>query len=115
MELAGLGISVSPSEALVQCKRKREQSPQPWASLDYLSIGVSSRDTVPGELGAALREAKLGAAIHLLEVNLVRPLAGQRDAVATLARKIEALEPVCVEEDMGLWAWGATELEQHML
>lgn len=113
--LAGLGLSVSVLEAVTQCKRKLERSPQPWAGLDYLSIGLSSREVVPAELVPALREARLAAAVHLLEVNLVRPLREQRDIVTTLLRKIEQIEPVCVEEDMGLWSWGGTELEQHML
>jgi uncharacterized protein (UPF0276 family) len=113
--LSGLGLSAAPREAVAQCKRKCDASPRAWGRLDYLSVGVSSRDDIPGDLVAAMREAQLATAVHLLELNLVRPLAAQQVAVDALLRKVEALEPVCVEEDVGLWSWGATELESHML
>jgi uncharacterized protein (UPF0276 family) len=76
---------------------------------------VSSRDVMPRGLPTLLREARLGAIVHLLELNLVRPLREQADAVQRLLALVAEIEPMSVEEDMGLWSWGCTELEQHML
>ena len=114
-QLSGLGLSVAVHEAVAHCRKKVEARPQPWGALDYLSIGVSARDAIAPELPAALRAAGLAPAVHLLEVNLVRPIAEQRATIDKLLRLIDRLEPACVEEDVGFWAWGTTELEQHML
>lgn len=113
--LSGVGLSVAPAEVVRHCGYKIDGLPAPWRQLEYLSIGVASHDPVPESAVAALREAKLSVAVHLLELNLVRPLRTQRDLVVTLLRAAEALEPLCIEEDLGLWSWGTTELEQHML
>ncbi|MEO8698781.1 MAG: DUF692 family multinuclear iron-containing protein [Kofleriaceae bacterium] len=114
-QLSGLGLSVAVHETIAHCQKKLEGRPQPWAHLDYLGIGVTSHDVITPELVTRMRDAKLAPAVHLLEVNLVRPLAQQRAVVDTLLRLVEQLEPACVEEDIGFWQWGTTELEQHML
>jgi uncharacterized protein (UPF0276 family) len=113
--LFGLGLSCAVNEITTQCTRKLAANPAPWQHVDYLSIGVYSYDVVTREMTAALREAKLAPAMHLLELNLVRPLDEQQDVLAQICRNAEALEPACVEQDMGFWVWGKTRLEQHML
>jgi uncharacterized protein (UPF0276 family) len=49
-------------------------------------------------------------AVHLVDLNLVRPLDEQRDAVDVLARLVEALEAVSIEQDMGLSTWRGARL-----
>src|SRR5262245_3374291 len=97
--LTGLGVSATAAEAAAYARYKLDGGPAPWTRLSYLSIGVSAREDILPELPALLREADLQASAHLLEVNLVRPIAGQREAMAALYGKIEQLAPTCVEED----------------
>jgi uncharacterized protein len=113
--LAGIGISSTLAEAVKLCRWRMEKRQPAWEKLGYLSVGVYSHETVPDELSSLMRRAGLGAAIHLLELNLIQPLSQQKDTLKLLLERIERIEPLCVEEDMGLWRWGQTELEQHML
>jgi uncharacterized protein (UPF0276 family) len=114
-QLSGLGLSCATDEIATQCARKLAVNPAPWQHLDYLSIGVYSTDVITPEMVAALRDARLAPAMHLLELNLVRPLREQQEIATAIYRRAEALGAVCVEEDMGFWMWGKTRLEQHML
>jgi uncharacterized protein (UPF0276 family) len=108
--LAGLGVNCTPNETLLQCQRKVDGTPAAWRGIDYLSIGVSSTDTLPPEMARKLREAKLQAAVHFLELNVVRPLELQREVIERLVPLIAAIEPVSIEQDMGLWTWRGAQL-----
>jgi uncharacterized protein (UPF0276 family) len=114
VDLAGIGLSTTLDAAVKMC-RWRLEGRATWSRLDYLQIGVYSREEVPAELPELLRAAGLVAVVHLLELNLMRPLAPQSALLERLLPRIDRLAPVCVEEDLGLWRWGQTELEQHML
>jgi uncharacterized protein (UPF0276 family) len=113
--LAGIGLSATLEEAMKLSRWRMEKRQPAWESLGYLSVGVYSHETVPDGLSSLLRQAGLGSAVHLLELNLVQPLSQQKDRLKLLLERIERIEPLCVEEDMGFWCWGETELEQHML
>ena len=108
--LAGLGVNCSPKEAQLQCERKIEGKPHAWTQIDYLSMGVSSTDVVPPNLVAKLRDARLQVAVHFLELNVVRPLELQREALDRLVPLVRAIEPVSIEQDMGLWTWRGAQL-----
>lgn len=113
--LTGIGVSATLDEAVKLCRWRLEKRRPAWAKLDYLGVGFYSFEEVPEELPALLRETGLPTAVHLLEVNLMYPLERQKDRVKPLLRQIERLQPVCVEQDLGLWCWGQAMLEQHML
>jgi uncharacterized protein (UPF0276 family) len=108
--LSGLGINCTPREVVLQCQRKIEGKPQAWTVVDYLSMGVSSKDVLPPDMVPMLRAAGLQVAVHFLELNVVRPLQAQREAIDELARLVEVVEPVAIEQDMGLWTWRGAQL-----
>lgn len=112
--LAGIGLSTTLDAAVKMC-RWRLEGRATWSRLDYLQIGVYSHEEVPPELPELLGAAGLVAVVHLLELNLMRPLPPQEALLERLLPRIGRLAPLCVEEDLGLWRWGQTELEQHML
>lgn len=114
-ELPGVGVSANLEGAEKLCKWRLERTLPAWERLGYLQLGIYSHEAVPPELPALLETVELPAVVHLLEINLVRPLEPQRETLERLIERIEQIRPRYVEEDLGLWAWGATELEQHML
>ncbi len=113
--LDGVGVSATPVEAAKLCRWRAERRHPAWGTLDYLQVGLYSDVEVPDELPAALSEAGLPCVVHLLELNLMYPLGPQEETIRALLPKIDRLAPVYVEEDVGLWRWGTTALEQHML
>lgn len=111
----GVGVSAT-YEAAAKLSRWRADAAQPaWGRLGYLQLGVYSHEEVPPDLPHVLSQANLPTVVHLLELNLVRPLDPQQELLERLLARIEAIGPCYVEEDLGLWSWGQTELEQHML
>ena len=113
--IRGVGVSATLDGAAQLCRWRLEGRHAAWRELDYLQLGFYSRDEVPEELPELLRQSELPCVVHLLEVNLVHPLSTQRETVDALVERVEELQPQYVEEDLGLWKWGSTELEQHML
>lgn len=111
----GVGVSATLDGATQLCQWRAEGRQQAWSDLDYLQLGIYARDPVPEQLPRLLRETGLPCVVHLLEVNLVHPLEEQKDLIDELLDRIDTLQPVYVEEDLGLWRWGQTELEEHML
>ncbi|MCH9685783.1 MAG: DUF692 domain-containing protein [Deltaproteobacteria bacterium] len=113
--LQGIGVSATFEEAARLCQWRAQSQHPAWSRLDYLQLGIYSHQSVPPSLPGDLHAAGLDAVVHLLELNLMRPLELQAEAARRLVEQIERIGPVCVEEDLGLWRWGHTELEQHML
>jgi uncharacterized protein (UPF0276 family) len=113
--LSGIGLSATLPDAVKLCRWRLENRQVAWSYLGYLQIGLYSHEDVPVELVPLLRETALPSAVHLLEINFMEPLAAQKERLEPLLRRIEHIEPLCVEEDLGLWCWGQTVLEQHML
>ncbi len=114
-EIAGVGVSSTLDAALKLCRWRAEQRQPAWNRLGYLQLGVYSHEQVPPGLPEILDEAGLPSVVHLLEINLIQPLSQQRDKLIPLLQRVQSIQPRYVEEDLGLWCWGQTELEQHML
>ena len=114
-EFAGVGVSATLEGAAKLCRWRRDRHQPAWSRLGYLQLGLYSHDELPEALPALLEAVQLPTVVHLLELNLVRPLDDQQALLDTLVAKVEAIGPRYVEEDLGLWRWGTTELEQHML
>jgi len=114
-EISGVGVS-STLDAALKLSRWRSEERQPaWTKLGYLQLGIYSHQEIPEELPELLREVGLPSVVHLLEINLMEPLSGQMSRLEPLLERVAKLQPRYVEEDLGLWSWGQTELEQHML
>lgn len=111
----GVGLSATPEEAVKLCRWIIEGRGAVWRRLGYLQIGIYSHSDIPDELPGLLREAGVPCVVHFLELNLMRPLAQQAARVTPLLERVARLEPLWVEQDVGLWTWGQTELDAHMI
>ena len=113
--IGGIGVSATLAEAVKLCGWRTTRQHDAWSRLGYLQLGIYSDDEVPDELPDLLHAADLSCVVHLLEINLMLDLGPQEQALRALLPKIETLAPAYIEEDVGLWRWGQTALEQHML
>lgn len=109
-----LGLSATPAEAVAYCAAKL-RGERELARISFLNIGVGSDDTVPPELPGLLRDAGLAATVHLIDINMVRPIELQRAELDRVLAAAEPLDPMWLQEDLGLWRWGNFDLLAHML
>ncbi|HSW49883.1 MAG TPA: DUF692 family protein [Bryobacteraceae bacterium] len=107
-----LAIGVSLAEAVELCKRRLDGDPA-HQSLGALNIGFLHSDEVPAELPELLKETGLAVVVHSVDLNLSTRL--DEAKVDAIGAKLDLLDALWLEEDVGIWTWNEMFLGAHQL
>jgi uncharacterized protein (UPF0276 family) len=99
-------------EALRIC-RARLDGYETAGMLGYLNIGLMAHEVVPPELPRLMEAARLRCVVHAVEFNLTGKLNPR--IVARFKAALATLNPMWVEQDIGMWLMSAMYLGAHML
>jgi uncharacterized protein (UPF0276 family) len=108
----GLGIGANTNKAARIC-RERMNSEGIYRGVRVVNLGISSNTALAPGLIDELRAAGLHTVVHLEELNISDIIDQKR--LDGLCKKIGAIAPLWLEQDMGIWANGDLKLGAHML